>query len=71
MHNSAIQALRAYLQGDGAVILPEMELLLFALGILLIDRWIAAREKWTEAELRERSELLFTKAKEIWTRPAE
>src|SRR5271163_2810069 len=51
MHNSAIQALRAYLQGDGAVILPEMELLLFALGILLIDRWIAAREKYWNALL--------------------
>jgi NADH-quinone oxidoreductase subunit N len=51
MHISAIQALRAYLQGDGAVILPEMELLLFALGILLIDRWIDAKEKYWNAVL--------------------
>ena len=51
MYISAIQALRAYLQGDGAVILPEMELLLFAMGILLIDRWIAAREKYWNAVL--------------------
>jgi len=51
MLSSAIQAVRAYLQGDGAVILPEMELLLFALGILLIDRWIAAREKYWNALL--------------------
>ena len=31
-----IDAIRSYLQGDGAVILPEMQLTLFGLGILLI-----------------------------------
>jgi NADH-quinone oxidoreductase subunit N len=31
-----MDAIRSYLQGDGAVILPEMELVLFGLGILLI-----------------------------------
>jgi NADH-quinone oxidoreductase subunit N len=31
-----IDAIRSYLQGDGATILPEMELTLFGLGILLI-----------------------------------
>jgi NADH-quinone oxidoreductase subunit N len=31
-----IDAIRSYLQGDGAAILPEMELTLFGLGILLI-----------------------------------
>ena len=36
-----------------------------------MNKWIAAKEKWTEVELMERSELLFTKAKEIWIRPAE
>src|SRR5216684_4109177 len=31
-----IDAIRGYLQGDGAVILPEMELTLFGLAVLLI-----------------------------------
>src|SRR6266705_1243763 len=31
-----IDAIRSYLQGDGAVILPEMELTLFGLAVLLI-----------------------------------
>src|ERR1700720_4010197 len=40
---------RGFLSGDGALILPEMELVLFACGILLIDRWLAANEKhWNE-----------------------
>jgi len=46
-----INAIRSYLQGDGAVILPEMELLLFGLGILLIDFWMAQKEKYWNAGL--------------------
>jgi hypothetical protein len=34
-----------------------------------MNKWIAAREKWTEVELRERTNIVFTKAKEIWPRP--
>ena len=37
MNIPIINSLLSYLQGDGAVILPEIELLLFGLGILLID----------------------------------
>ncbi len=51
MLTSIIDTLRKYLQGDGAVILPEMELFLFAMGILLIDRWIEAKEKYWNAVL--------------------
>src|SRR5215472_7894772 len=40
-----------YLQGDGAVILPEIELTLFGLGILLIDFTIGAKEKYWNAGL--------------------
>jgi NADH-quinone oxidoreductase subunit N len=36
MNIPLIDAIRSYLQGDGATILPEMELTLFGLGILLI-----------------------------------
>src|ERR1700730_1844151 len=46
-----MNAIRAYLQGDGAVILPEMELVLFALGIMLIDFWIEEKEKYLNAGL--------------------
>ena len=46
-----IDAIRSYLQGDGAVILPEMELVLFALGIMLIDFWIEQRDKYLNAVL--------------------
>jgi NADH-quinone oxidoreductase subunit N len=42
---------RGFLGGDGALILPEMELVLFACGILLIDRWLSAREKHWNALL--------------------
>src|SRR5215467_9479473 len=37
MHIPFLSAVAEYLQGDGRVILPEMELTLFGLGILLID----------------------------------
>src|SRR5213082_1290525 len=41
----------SYLQGDGAAILPEMELVLFGLGILLIDFWIEQKDKYWNAGL--------------------
>lgn len=34
-----------------------------------MNKWIAAQEAWTEVELRKRTELLFSQAKEIWVRP--
>jgi NADH-quinone oxidoreductase subunit N len=46
-----INAIRSYLQGDGAAILPEMQLVLFGLGILLIDFWIEKKEKYWNAGL--------------------
>src|SRR5260370_40854123 len=46
-----INAILSYLQADGAVILPEMELLLFGLGVLLIEFWIAQQEKSWNAGL--------------------
>lgn len=48
MIHTLINLIRGFLSGDGALILPEIELVLFACGILLIDRWLAANEKhWT------------------------
>src|SRR6266436_5632879 len=46
-----INAIVSYLRGDGAVILPEIELVLFGLGILVIDFWIEAKEKYLNAGL--------------------
>jgi NADH-quinone oxidoreductase subunit N len=46
MNIPIISAFLDYLRGDGAVILPEMELLLFGLGILLIDFWIEEKDKY-------------------------
>ena len=51
MIHSFIYAVRGFLSGDGALILPEMELVLFACGILLIDRWLSANEKHWNALL--------------------
>jgi len=48
---SFLHILRAFLSGDGALILPEMELVLFAVGILVVDRWLAANEKHWNAAL--------------------
>jgi NADH-quinone oxidoreductase subunit N len=45
MIHTLINVVRGFLVRDGALILPEMELVLFACGILLIDRWLAANEK--------------------------
>ncbi len=46
-----INVVRGFLSGDGALILPEMELALFACGILVIDRWLSANEKHWNALL--------------------
>jgi NADH-quinone oxidoreductase subunit N len=46
-----IGSILSYLRGDGAVILPEIELTLFGLGILLIDFWIEEKEKYLNAGL--------------------
>ena len=51
MHIPILNSLFSYLQGDGAVILPEIELVLFGLGILLIDFWIEEKEKFLNAGL--------------------
>src|SRR5271165_5921163 len=40
-----------YIHGDGLVILPQMELLLFALGILIFDFLLEKREKHLNAFL--------------------
>lgn len=50
MH-SFFNAIAAYVSGDGLVILPEMELLLFALGILIFDFLLEKREKHLNAVL--------------------
>jgi len=46
-----LNVVRGFLSGDGALILPEMELVLFACGILVIDRWLSAKEKHWNALL--------------------
>src|SRR5438552_2241702 len=48
MNIPLISAIRNYLQGDGLVILPEMELLLFGLAILIIGSSIdkSTEETW-------------------------
>lgn len=51
MIHTLINVVRGFLSGDGALILPEIELALFACGILLIDRWLAENEKYWNALL--------------------
>lgn len=34
-----------------------------------MNKWIAVRENWSEAELRERTEDMFYRARQIWPRP--
>ena len=65
MSHSFLQTIRIFMQGNGAVILPEMELLLFAAGILLIDRWLEEKEKKWNAWLA-LSGLAFS-AFTLWT----
>ena len=50
MH-SALNSVISYIHGDGLVILPEMELLLFALGILIFDFLHEKKEKHFNAYL--------------------
>lgn len=50
MLTHTLNALRTYMHGNGAALLPEMELLLFAVGILVMDRWVEREEKyWSPA----------------------
>lgn len=51
MHIPFLSALAEYLRGDGAVILPEIELTLFGLGILLIDFTLGVKERYLNAGL--------------------
>jgi NADH-quinone oxidoreductase subunit N len=48
---SALQSVIDYIHGDGLVILPQMELLLFALGILIFDFLLTKKEKYWNAIL--------------------
>src|SRR6202035_3168367 len=41
MLNHIFNVFRTYMHGDGAVLLPEMQLLLFAIGTLAMDSWAA------------------------------
>src|SRR5271166_2016131 len=50
MH-SVLDPIINYIHGDGLVILPEMELLLFALGILIFDFLLEKKEKYWNAAL--------------------
>jgi len=50
MLTHVLDAIRTFMHKDGAVLLPELELLLFALGILAMDVWITQRERfWSPA----------------------
>ncbi len=51
MHIPILSELMSYLQGDGRVILPEIELTLFGLGILLIDFTLGVKERYLNAGL--------------------
>jgi len=49
MHLPIISALMEYLRGEGHLILPEIELTLFGLGILLIDFTLGVKERYFNA----------------------
>ncbi len=51
MIHTILNVVRGFMSGDGALLLPEMELVLFACGILVIDRWLSANEKHWNALL--------------------
>src|SRR5260221_14105236 len=72
MNIPIINSLLSYLQGDGAVILPEIELLLFGLGILVIDFWIEEKEKYLNAGMALAGTLFsgFTLWRLRWVAPA-
>jgi NADH-quinone oxidoreductase subunit N len=48
---SLLHSVVAFVQGDGLTILPEMELLLFALGILIFDLFLEQQDKYWNAVL--------------------
>lgn len=51
MHIPFISDLIAYLHGEGSLILPQIELTLFGLGILLIDFTFGVKERYLNAGL--------------------
>jgi NADH-quinone oxidoreductase subunit N len=51
MLSHTLDNLRTFLHSDGALLLPELELLLFAMGILLMDAWVSQREKYWSSGL--------------------
>lgn len=51
MHLPFLDAVLNYIHGDGLVVLPQMELLLFALGILIFDFLLEKKEKHWNAIL--------------------
>src|SRR5258706_25643 len=51
MHSSFLDAIVNYIHGDGITVLPQMELLLFALGILIFDFLLEKKEKHWNAGL--------------------
>src|SRR5258708_6438381 len=51
MHSSFFDAIVNYIHGDGITVLPQMELLLFALGILIFDFLLEKQEKHWNAGL--------------------
>src|ERR1700739_4369133 len=51
MQHTFLYSILDYLHGDGLVVLPEMELLLFALGILIFDFLLEKKEKYWNAIL--------------------
>ncbi|HKV23767.1 MAG TPA: proton-conducting transporter membrane subunit [Candidatus Acidoferrum sp.] len=46
-----VEGLRKFLSGDGVVLMPELELVLFACGIVVLDRWLEPQEKYWNAML--------------------
>src|SRR6266404_967249 len=51
MHSSFLDAILNYIHGDGVTVLPQMELLLFALCILIFDFLLEKKEKHWNAGL--------------------
>jgi len=46
MLTHALDVIRNFMHADGAAFLPQLELLLFAVGILAMDTWISQKEKY-------------------------
>jgi NADH-quinone oxidoreductase subunit N len=46
MPDHILNALRTYMHGDGSVLLPEMQLFLFAAGILVMDSWATNKQRY-------------------------